>query len=96
MIGVSEDAVTYWENNKAQPQVHHYPKVIKFLDYFPFDIDSSTLGGKIMDYRLKNGLSHKKMGKLLEVDGATICDWERSITKPKGEYLKKLMELLKK
>lgn len=95
LIGVTESGLVYWERNIYQPQVHLYPKVIEFLGYFPFEIDTSTLGGKLNEYRFRNGLSQKNLGKLLGVDGTTICDWERGITKPKGEYLNKLQELLK-
>lgn len=95
LLGVTESGLVYWERNKAQPQVHLYPKVIEFLGYFPFDINTSTLGGRIKEYRFRNGLSHKKVGKLLEVNGSTVSDWENCVTKPQGGYLQKLLELLK-
>jgi transcriptional regulator with XRE-family HTH domain len=95
LIGVSEDAVTYWENNRAKPQIQYYPKVIEFLGYFPFKIDTSTLGDKLNEYRLKNGLSQKKVGKLLGVDESTICGWEGNENTPLEKHLKKLLELVK-
>lgn len=94
-IEATESAVAYWESNRYQPQIHSYLKVIEFLGYFPFDIDASTLGGKIKECRFKNGLSHKKIGKLLGVDGATICAWERNENIPLEKHLKKLLELLR-
>ena len=94
LLGVTESGLVYWESNKAQPQVHLYPKVIEFLGYFPFDIDTSTLGGKIKEYRFRKGLSQKNLGKELGVDGTTVSDWENCVTKPQGEYLKNLLELL--
>jgi DNA-binding XRE family transcriptional regulator len=36
LIGVSEDTITNWENNRAQPHIRNYPKIIEFLGYFPF------------------------------------------------------------
>jgi DNA-binding XRE family transcriptional regulator len=49
-IGVSEDSITYWENNRAAPQIQFYPKIIDFLGYIPFEIDSKTFEGKIQLY----------------------------------------------
>jgi len=63
--GVSEDTITYWENGRAEPQIHLYPKVIEFLRYFPLEIDTSTFGGNIKKYRYRHGLSHKVLGKVL-------------------------------
>lgn len=36
IIGVSEDCITYWENERSKPQRRHYHKIIKFLGYNPF------------------------------------------------------------
>lgn len=75
-FGVSEDCITYWENNRSVPQIQFYPKIIKFLGYIPFEIDTRDLAGKIKMYRYLNGLSHKKFGQILGVNGSTIGDWE--------------------
>ena len=40
-----------WENNHNKPIVSKYPKIIKFLGYFPFEIDTKTLGGKIWFFK---------------------------------------------
>src|SRR5665647_3168855 len=42
VIGVCEDSITFWENNRSIPSVMYYPKIIQFLGYVPFDVDSST------------------------------------------------------
>lgn len=81
LIGVSEDCITYWENGRSEPQIQFIPYIIKFLGYMPLEIDISTLGGKIKDYRVRNGLSHKKMGKLFGVDATTIAAWEKKSVK---------------
>jgi DNA-binding XRE family transcriptional regulator len=72
---VSEDCVTYWENNRSIPQIKFYPKIIKFLGYIPFEIDTQDFAGKIKMYRYLNGLSYKKMGNIIGVDGSTIGEW---------------------
>lgn len=34
-FGVSDDCITYWENKRSEPQIHFYPKIIKFLGFVP-------------------------------------------------------------
>ena len=36
MIGVTEDSVTFWENNRAFPSIKHMPKIIDFFGLLPF------------------------------------------------------------
>ncbi len=76
IFDVSTDTITNWENNRGVPQIQYYPTLIKFLGYLPFEIDISTPAGKLKEYRFKLGISHKKMGKILGVDGSTISSWE--------------------
>lgn len=94
-IGVTEEAVMYWETGFAEPQIQHAPKVIQFLGYNPFPYETETFGGRLKLYRLLHGLSHKKMGKLLGVDGATISTWETNRFKPNQENLEIINTLLK-
>lgn len=93
-MGISEDTITLWENGRAMPQVHLYPKVIEFLGYFPFDIDTSTLGGKIKKYRLLNGVSQEELAKQLGVNESTVFHYENGKHKPLGNILVKLKPIL--
>lgn len=93
ILYVTEDTITNWELGRYEPQVQHYPAIISFLGYFPFSIESDTLGGKLCEFRYKNGLSHKNMGKLLGVDASTIGSWERNKNSPQGKTRKNLLEL---
>jgi DNA-binding transcriptional regulator YiaG len=92
-LKVGEDTVTYWENNRAKPVIHHLPGIIKFLGYNPLLIERETLGGKIKYYRYVNGLSHKAMGKLMKVDASTVGSWESNKSVPKFSMFNQL-ELL--
>jgi DNA-binding XRE family transcriptional regulator len=83
IFNVSEDTVTNWENNRVQPQIQFYPILIDFLGYFPFTIDTTTVAGKLKEYRYRNGLSQKKLGKILGVDATTVGAWENGTTIPK-------------
>lgn len=62
--------------------VRYYPKLIAFLGYYPFPENTETTGGRIAKYRYSHGLSYKGMGKLIGVDGSTICSWENHQTSP--------------
>ncbi|RFS15024.1 helix-turn-helix transcriptional regulator [Emticicia sp. C21] len=76
ILKVTEEAIVYWEYNRGKPKVHNYPKIIEVLSIFPFDIDTSTLGSKIISYRYTKGLSRKKFSKMLGVDESTLKTWE--------------------
>lgn len=78
LIGVSEDCITYWENGRSEPQIQFMPYIIKFLEYVPITIDTSTIGGKIKEHRLKHGYSFKRMGEVLGVDASTVLAWEKN------------------
>lgn len=90
LVGVTEDCVTLWENNQSEVRVSNMPKVIQFLGYIPIAINTSTIGGRIKMYRICNGLSHKKFGKLISVDATTVGAWENGCQKPLKQHLKQL------
>ncbi len=75
-IGVKEESVYNWENNRSKPKVYLLPKIIKFLGYVPFKHTNLTFGDKIKSFRREYGLSQRKLAKLWSVDQTTIRDWE--------------------
>lgn len=93
LFKVGEDCITNWENGRAIPQIQFYPYIISFLGFNPFISDTSTLGGKIKQYRYEHGLSHKALGKLLNVDATTVGAWEAEECNPHSETLKKIEKL---
>lgn len=95
LVGVTEDAIRFWETGLSTPRIEHIPKVIAFLGYNPYPNETETLGGRIKLYRLLHGLSHKKMGKLLAVDGATVSTWETNKYQPSQKNLETIITLLK-
>jgi len=90
LIGVTEDCITLWEKNHSIPQIKYYPRIIEFLGYCPFEIDESTFSGRLKSYRLKNGLSNKKLGKNLNVNGSTILAWEGNRSIPNQQHLQNI------
>lgn len=96
IIGVCTDSVTYWENGRAVPQIHHMPSIIEFLGYNPSSIDTSTLSGKIKAFRIGKGITHKALARILGVDGSTVGAWENEESIPKPKTLKHLLWLLRR
>jgi transcriptional regulator with XRE-family HTH domain len=47
-------------------------------------------------YRHLKGISQKKLGTMLNVDGATISSWEQGESQPHKQTLKRLYALLNK
>lgn len=89
-IGVTEESITNWEVNRHEPQIEYYPKIIDFLGYFPFDIDTSTLGGKIKRYRYMKGVAQEQLAKELGVNESTVFHYEKNNKKPLRKTMAKL------
>ena len=94
LVGVTEDCMTNWENGRAIPQIQYMPKLIDFLGYNPMKVEDETLGGRIKNYRISHGLSHKKLGELVGVNASTICAWEHGTSPPTGANLKAMERIL--
>lgn len=95
-LGVSEDCICYWENCRKQPQIRHYPSIIAFLGYSPFDFETETFGGKIKKYKYKHGLNNANLAKLLGVDKTTVASWECNERKPLKHTLNIVLSVLTK
>ena len=95
IIGICEGTVTYWENDRVEPQTKHYPKLIKFLGYVPFEIDATTTGGKIKMYRFLNGLSQEDLAKELGINESTVFHYENGRHLPQPQTLKKMKHIIK-
>lgn len=94
IFNVCEDTITGWENMKSTPQIQYYPKIIEFLDYNPFPISTETLGGRIKKYRIEQGLSIKRLAKIIKIEERTLVSWEENKVVPKGDKYRKIKELI--
>ncbi len=95
-INVSIDCVTFWENGRSKPQIRHMPKIIVFLGYNPVTYENVTIGGRIKNYRITHGLSHKKIAGIIGVDASTVGSWEKGKFKPDLSMMNQLKEILSK
>lgn len=93
LFSVSEETVANWENGNSEPQIQYFPQLISFLGSFPWEIDTNTLGGKIKEYRYKNGLSQKEFGKIMGVNATTIGSWEVGECSPRQLVMEKIRKL---
>jgi len=76
ILEVTEDTITNWENNRGEPQIHYYPKIIQFLGYVPLDIDTSTLAGRMILYRHLKGIRQEELALELGIDASSVCRYE--------------------
>jgi site-specific DNA recombinase len=90
MFNVVEDTITLWENERSKPLVYHYPKLIEFLGYMPFEIDTSTLAGQMKRYRYLNGLSQEDLAKRLSINESTVFHYEKETHMPSPQLIKRL------
>ena len=87
ILGVWEDAITYWETNRSHPQIRYYSAIISFLGYYPFDHETESFAGKVKKLRYTKGYSYKQLGAALEVNGSTIRAWELAKNTPTGSQI---------
>lgn len=95
ILDVTGDSIINWEMNRSSPQIQFFPKIIEFLGYLPFKVDTSTLGGRLSACRQIHGHSIKSLGKLLKVNERTISAWESGENRPKERMLVKLGEIFR-
>ncbi|MBI3365958.1 MAG: helix-turn-helix transcriptional regulator [Ignavibacteriae bacterium] len=89
LMGVTTSSVTNWEKNRVGPTLQMIPKIIQFLGYDPLPV-GITFGEQIKQYRRKQGLSIKKLAKLLAIDPTTLARWERKQSEPLGKLKEQL------
>ncbi|MGO4289874.1 hypothetical protein [Chitinophaga sp. RAB17] len=61
ILKVTQDSIYNWGKNRSIPLVKYFPAIIKLLTYLPFEVDTSIIGGKLKDYRYRNGLTQEQM-----------------------------------
>lgn len=94
-IGVTEDSVTGWENGRSMPQIHLYPPIIAFLEYYPFEKDVATVSGKIEFIRYSSGWSFGRLAAEFGVDGTTVQSWHNKnkvFTESQNRILARLLQ----
>lgn len=93
LIGVSEDSITYWENGRNAPQIQHYPAIIRYLGYYPFEHETETCAGKLQQIRNCMGLSVKQCAALLSVSMDAAKRWEEGKPIANNTYKERIHSL---
>jgi len=86
---VDETTLFNWERNKARPQIHYHPRILKFLGYNPSPLPES-LRERLLRERKTLGLTQKAFAKRMGVDPTTLARWEKG----KGTPSKKLQRII--
>lgn len=94
LLQIDRETLRGWELDQFKPFVRHYPAIINFLGYFPFEQETESLGGKIKLYRFKNGLTQDQFGEFLTTDRSTVSQWENNKCIPIPCTKEKILELI--
>ena len=89
-VGVDPFTILNWEKNKTEPGARYYPKIVEFLGYCPIRY-AHSFGELLRFHRTHKGLSHRKLGKILGFDPASVSRWESSERKPYRKWKNRLM-----
>lgn len=95
-FNIRQDRIARWENNSCVPYIRYFPVIIEFLGYCPFEFDTSTMIGKIKEYRCVKGLTQAQLGKVLKVDASSVHQWEIGKMRPHKRMIEKMMQLFTK
>jgi DNA-binding XRE family transcriptional regulator len=93
-IGVDEISIYNWERQRTVPEIWFIALIINFLGYDPFR-EPESFPEKLKTYRLKAGLSQRKLAAKLGIDPGTIVNWERGKHKPAMAYREKMENIFK-
>lgn len=93
-LTVTVESVTNWENNNYQPQLKHYPGILTFLGYNPFEVPILTFAQSIKQYRIAHGLNIARMGAICGVNGSTVLAWEKGQHVPLPHLYEKVLLIL--
>jgi transcriptional regulator with XRE-family HTH domain len=70
-LHTTTDTITNWEKNRVEPEFRFYPAIMDFLGYCPIQ-HPKTSGEKLELYRIHQGLSFKKLARLMSIDSGVL------------------------
>jgi transcriptional regulator with XRE-family HTH domain len=92
-LGVDLFTLINWEKNKTEPVVRHWPAIVSFLRYCPYQ-QVETFGDKLRLYRIHQGLSHKAIAEVLGVDPGSISLWATGERKPTTDMQRRIVNVI--
>lgn len=94
LFDTCEDTITSWESRQGKPIISVYPKIIRFLGYYPYNHPLDTAEGLIERCRHTLGLSYERLGTLVGVHGTTLICWKQYGEIVQRDCKEKLLSLL--
>ena len=85
-LHVGEWTYLLWEHDRTFPNIRMWPRVIRFLGYYPFP-KPQTLSDRLIAFRRLRGLSIKELARQLGVDEGTLAKWENGEREPAGNRM---------
>jgi transcriptional regulator with XRE-family HTH domain len=76
MFKIKDATYKAWEEDQVTPSVKWSPSIIRFLTYSPYDPQLS-LADRLVLSRSVNGITQKKLARLMDIDQSTLARWER-------------------
>lgn len=92
-LGVNQWTYVTWELDKSMPVVRLWPKVIKFLGYYPFP-EPQSLAERLLAARRHLGVCHRKAAQMLCVDEGTYLFWEQGKRRPSKGHQRRIERFL--
>ncbi|OOO00992.1 MAG: hypothetical protein USCGTAYLOR_02801 [Chromatiales bacterium USCg_Taylor] len=84
-LSVSVETLHNWETGKTAPAVKHWPTIMEFLGYCPYQ-RARSLGDRLRLHRMHRGLTFEELAEMLGVDPGSIAPWENGDVEPRGKY----------
>jgi transcriptional regulator with XRE-family HTH domain len=92
-LGANETTIYNWEKNRSNPSLQFIPKIIRFLGYFPLKCHEDTIG-RLRFYKLVNGFSYKRLGKLMGKHPEQLADWLSGRVRPCKRNMESIINFL--
>ena len=83
-LGAYTSTVNTWENGHFAPDVRFVPKIIEFLEYYPFGAPPTTFPARLKAARVAAGLTRQQLAYRLGAHRGTVAKWERGDAHPSG------------
>ena len=87
-LGVSNNTISNWENNRTHPRISYLPEIIKMLGYDLVNMEPENISEELIHHRRKNGLSQKRLADLIGIDEETIIRLEKGNSGNRGTFKK--------
>jgi len=89
LLEVNEWTYLLWEQDRTTPMIRMWPRVIKFLGYYPFR-EPQSLTERLLAARRHRGICHRKAASMLSVDEGSYRYWEQGKRRPSQDLLHRI------